>query len=268
VKEKQGGKGYLRSEELAFTLSTRQDQNILQYMEHTWSIQGNIIGRKPENGGHQITGIQEEISPCLTKTDIHGVVQVIEPIAFGWQNSEQQGDSVGKVSPALDKSKTPAVMQPIVLDDQGGNVMNVSQDGQIGTLRAQSHQHEPIIAIRYGEHQQDTIHFEDGILGTLPKGTHENTSSYTKTLVNKTLVRRLTPKECGRLQGFPDGYLEQVPGYSDSKAYSAFGNSMTVQVMEWLGKRIELVDNCLIELEAANGAIARNQPSEKEASET
>lgn len=79
-------------------------------------------------------------------------------------------------------------------------------------------------------------------------------------LHNKVLVRRLTPKECGRLQGFPDGYLKQVPGYSDAKAYSAFGNSMTVQVMVWIGGRIDKVDKLMKEIEAKtlNGANARN----------
>ncbi|HLP99187.1 MAG TPA: DNA (cytosine-5-)-methyltransferase [Sideroxyarcus sp.] len=58
---------------------------------------------------------------------------------------------------------------------------------------------------------------------------------------NGGMVRRLTPKECARLQGFPDDYLSQVPGYSDSAAYKAFGNSMAVNVMQIIGKRIQMV---------------------------
>lgn len=50
-------------------------------------------------------------------------------------------------------------------------------------------------------------------------------------------VRRLTPTECERLQGFPDGYTN-IPNSSDSKRYKALGNSMAVTVMHWLGKRI------------------------------
>ena len=55
-------------------------------------------------------------------------------------------------------------------------------------------------------------------------------------------VRRLTPKECARLQGFPDDYLSQVPGVSDSAQYRALGNSMAVPVMRWLGERIAMAD--------------------------
>lgn len=59
-------------------------------------------------------------------------------------------------------------------------------------------------------------------------------------------VRRLTPVECERLQGFPDGYTD-VPwcgGHApDSKRYKALGNSMAVPVMRWIGEGIELVNN-------------------------
>jgi DNA (cytosine-5)-methyltransferase 1 len=57
-------------------------------------------------------------------------------------------------------------------------------------------------------------------------------------------VRRLTPRECERLQGFPDDYTaipwrrktaDQCP---DGPRYKALGNSMAVPVMQWIGKRI------------------------------
>ena len=61
-------------------------------------------------------------------------------------------------------------------------------------------------------------------------------------------VRRLTPKECERLQGFPDNYT-QIPyrkkdaeNCPDSPRYKAMGNSMAVPVMKWIGERIEMVE--------------------------
>lgn len=54
-------------------------------------------------------------------------------------------------------------------------------------------------------------------------------------------VRRLTPLECERLQGFPDNYTN-IPGASDSTRYKALGNSMAVPVMRWIGERIQMVD--------------------------
>lgn len=61
----------------------------------------------------------------------------------------------------------------------------------------------------------------------------------------KTIIRRLTPLECERLQGFPDNYTN-VPGASDSARYAAIGNSMTTHVMRWIGERIQMVDQILI----------------------
>lgn len=54
-------------------------------------------------------------------------------------------------------------------------------------------------------------------------------------------VRRLTPVECERLQGFPDGYTDIKPkGKStpDGPRYKALGNSWAVPVVRWIGKRI------------------------------
>ena len=56
-------------------------------------------------------------------------------------------------------------------------------------------------------------------------------------------VRRLTPMECERLQGFPDGWTD-IPWRGkdhapDSPRYKALGNSMAVPVMQWIGKRIQ-----------------------------
>ena len=51
-------------------------------------------------------------------------------------------------------------------------------------------------------------------------------------------LRKLTPVECERLQGFPDNYT-LVPGASDTVRYKALGNSMAVPVMHWIGQRIK-----------------------------
>jgi DNA (cytosine-5)-methyltransferase 1 len=63
-------------------------------------------------------------------------------------------------------------------------------------------------------------------------------------------VRRLTPRECERLQGFPDDYtLVEYRGKlaADGPRYKALGNSMAVPVMRWIGERIAAVDAILRE---------------------
>lgn len=51
-------------------------------------------------------------------------------------------------------------------------------------------------------------------------------------------VRRLTPTECERLQGFPDGWTLLGDKTPDSPRYKACGNAVCVNVAEWIGKRI------------------------------
>ncbi len=67
-------------------------------------------------------------------------------------------------------------------------------------------------------------------------------------------VRRLTPVECERLQGFPDDYTA-IPyrgkPAADGPRYKALGNSMACNVMRWLGRRIDLVQGIVSELEIA-----------------
>jgi len=65
----------------------------------------------------------------------------------------------------------------------------------------------------------------------------------TKPLVCGMAVRRLTPTECERLQGFPDGYTNIKEKCPDGPRYKALGNSMAVPVMRWIGKRIQMVED-------------------------
>ena len=79
-------------------------------------------------------------------------------------------------------------------------------------------------------------------------GTNQTTGGPTEVCAQHMQVRRLTPTECERLQGFPDNFTriawrgkapEDCP---DGPRYKALGNSMAVSVMAWIGKRIEEVD--------------------------
>jgi site-specific DNA-cytosine methylase len=52
-------------------------------------------------------------------------------------------------------------------------------------------------------------------------------------------VRRLTPLECERLQGFPDGWTD---GQSDSARYRMLGNAVAVPVVQWIADRLVKLD--------------------------
>jgi len=64
-------------------------------------------------------------------------------------------------------------------------------------------------------------------------------------MVQAMAVRRLTPTECERLQGFPDNYTDiksKGKPTPDGPRYKALGNSMAVPVMAWIGQRIQEVE--------------------------
>jgi DNA (cytosine-5)-methyltransferase 1 len=90
----------------------------------------------------------------------------------------------------------------------------------------------------YGKHQQDCFYDSNGIIGTIPAGTHGSTPHLTKTLMPcGTKIRRLTPRECFRLMDFPDTFTWPV---SDSQAYKQAGNSIVVNVLYKILKQLPL----------------------------
>lgn len=83
--------------------------------------------------------------------------------------------------------------------------------------------------------------------------SHSNAGGHAAALVNSA-VRRLTPRECERLQGFPDDYTlvpHRGKPMADGPRYKALGNSMAVPVMRWIGERIAAVDTLMTERTAA-----------------
>jgi DNA (cytosine-5)-methyltransferase 1 len=91
---------------------------------------------------------------------------------------------------------------------------------------------------------------------TLSDVTMSLTASYgaggadlaTKPMICTSAVRRLTPRECERLQGFPDDYTQiswrgkEPEDCPNGHRYKAMGNSMAVPVMRWIGERIQMVE--------------------------
>ena len=168
----------------------------------------------------------------------------------------------------------PAVL---CLNDQGGNVMGVSHDVS-GTLRAQEHGHQPSILDM--SHACDIIRdcgeivpslqarmgtggnqipltyqmqgFGDYCEGEVASSCKQRDFKDSTDLVcavvrTAMIVRRLTPMECERLQGFPDGWTG-IGEWMDSKGkrhkdadsprYKALGNSIALPFWDFLAKRI------------------------------
>lgn len=90
--------------------------------------------------------------------------------------------------------------------------------------------------------------YNDSIHEIAPTVAAANTGRVNGVLVPNMAVRRLTPIECERLQGFPDNYTaipwrnKPATECPDGPRYKALGNSMAVPVMRWIGERIQMLE--------------------------
>jgi site-specific DNA-cytosine methylase len=165
----------------------------------------NTIGRQPMNGGNGNGFTVGGPMYTLNATGVHGVAQ---PIPFGVAEQPSVGHCLRAGASKADKHEsTTYVAQPIPFDTT--------------QLTSPSNYSNP--------KPGDPCH-------PLAAGAHP------PSMVNAMAVRRLTPTECERLQGFPDGYTDIQPNGKqtpDGPRYKALGNSMAVPVMNWIGKRIK-----------------------------
>lgn len=169
----------------------------------SYGIPGNWIGRSPQNGGNAVQPMYD-LAPNLTSTDRHGVAH---PIAF---------------HPTQD---------PIH-----------STDGTTHAMGCGSTHGAATVAVAVDVYNQC---IDGDVAATLTEACGGTNTSGPK-LMTDMAVRRLTPTECERLQGFPDGHTDILwkgKPVGDGARYKALGNSMAVPVMNWIGKRIQMVDN-------------------------
>ena len=80
---------------------------------------------------------------------------------------------------------------------------------------------------------------ENGVVSTQSARQHKDATDLVcqKVEAYAYLIRRLTPLECERLQGFPDGWTD-IPDASDSARYKALGNSVAIPCVEFIMGRI------------------------------
>jgi len=90
--------------------------------------------------------------------------------------------------------------------------------------------------------QDDETWVDDGAANTLNRFDQGDTRT-THTVIEPTTVRRLTPLECERLMGLPDGWTAPVGVKApDSKRYAACGDAIVTWVAYWIAKRIRMIE--------------------------
>lgn len=140
----------------------------------------------------------------------------------------EQGDKTGALNTNTDPSQNIIAFSS---KDHGADAGAISP-----TLRAQNFKDSHIngggqVAIAFHENKSGQLSQAD-VLGVRAGASH----SY-QGVGESFGVRRLTPRECMRLQGFPDSWFDGT-GLSDSAMYRCLGNAVAVPVAKWIGRRL------------------------------
>jgi len=108
------------------------------------------------------------------------------------------------------------------------------QGGVVPTLNAFDNGDTRATTIIFYGNRVNDLRLQGEVINTLQ--ARMGTGGNNMPMVADTTVRRLTPIECERLQGFPDNW---TASQSDTHRYKQMGNAVTVNVIEWLGKRLD-----------------------------
>ena len=163
------------------------------------------------------------VANCLTARMHKGINSTLDegqtPVV-GFNARQNPHSWADRTEPLDTHGGTQAVVQPIPLD-----MRNAGRDPE----------------------KHDEMNRQGVGVGEPGDPAHTVTSAFVHGVATAMQVRRLTPVECERLQGFPDGYTNipwrNKPESPDGPRYKALGNSMAVPVMRWIGERMSAYIN-------------------------
>ncbi len=221
------------------------------YIPDPIALAENTIGRQPQNGGNGDGFTDGGPMYTLNATGVHGVAQPI-----GFESSRRDGvrlyDGISNTLQAFAGTgggNSPMVAQAIAYNIAPGkgilkDDIHVTNADATKTLDASGsnpamHQGgaaivQPISFSGQMSNPQTDVDMTQTLQAKNPMA-----------VAQAMAVRRLTPIECERLQGFGDNYTDIQPKGKptpDGPRYKALGNSMAVPVMAWIGKRIQEVE--------------------------
>jgi hypothetical protein len=207
------------------------------------------------DGSHGVNQ-QPEVSPAVK---VGSGLGIPSPPAVAF-SCKDHGADAGTVAPTMramphDGSHANGGGQIAVAHALRGEGFDASEDG---TGRG-----TPLVPVAMRESGQG-YWMQDEISGSLRAEGEDRPSRPSHVIYQQSMtVRRLTPRECERLQAFPDDYTlipwrkkpaDQCP---DGPRYKALGNSMAVNCMEWIGERIAAYERDAAEADANNERFRR-----------
>jgi DNA (cytosine-5)-methyltransferase 1 len=227
----QNGKGW-NADGSAYTVDTHATQGVAQPIPVGYSIREDAKANTFSATELNVSTALKALQPGVQSH--HAQTFVAQPISFSGQMSEPQTNV--DMTQTLQAKNPMAVAVPEVMCTLRASGAGFDRTGNSAT------EHETYIPV-------GTDLYNGAITGEVAAtmSTHGSDASGTgPTVMQSMAVRRLTPVECERLQGFPDNYTDIQPKGKptpDGPRYKALGNSMAVPVMAWIGKRIQEVEN-------------------------
>ena len=229
------------------------------------SLDGDKMGKAEREGGSGLGVNTEDVMYTQTAKDVHAVAYGERQSGADLYNGQETGEvaaTLGAHSCATPGRMGPSVLKiDTVVDMMGGKTgCHISKEDVSPTL-ATSHGESHAVAYGASFDVNFGCPVEKELAHTQTNGTcpgHHSGVVREETPGVKATVRRLLPVETERLMGFPDGWT-QIPWKGkppedcpDAPRYKACGNSMCVNVMNWIGLRIDAEERKIQE-ELANG---------------
>ena len=168
---------------------------------------------------------KDSVSPTLA-TRKHSQTDISTMPPFVWKDT---------VQPVIDPRRHNKSQNGCLIKEDGEDMFTLTQQDQHGVM---------VKSVRSaGNKDGSRYYYEDDVTQTIAS----NPTSDNLPMVNQTSIRRLTPVECMRLQGFPDNHNEfglldgKKVAISDTQRYKQAGNAVTVDVVAAVARKIKEV---------------------------
>jgi len=203
--------------------------------------------RRAQSADECESWVEDEVTNTINvfdQGDVRATQAIVHPMGVDVYNQIIDGDIAATLTEACGGSNTsgPKVIQPMLVH---GTQHPITSD--VAFPLATNHGQENVllqpIPIDLRNAGRDPEKYDEmnrqGVgVGDEGDAAHTITSACVHGVAAGLAVRRLTPIECERLQGFPDNYTNIRTNCPDGPRYKALGNSMAVPVMAWIGRRI------------------------------
>ena len=205
------------------------------------SIQGSMIGRKDENGP-QGDGINEDVSFTLNATDKHAVAYGIDRAAFNQGQNAKYSFAVETEKQPTMVAKGPGAVATPTYSSSKASFFTKVQEEKANTLVATDYKDPPIVNDNssycfYPQMKAECVTFTKEKSGCIVNGT--NPGFQNGVLESSYIVRRLTPTECARLQGFPDWWCSNLETENPTSEELAFWRGVFKTYAEINGTKVK-----------------------------